>query len=53
MGIDRVWSSAVGDTVGMHFHDDQDMQAAKGMWIGVKNFYDPVKGVVYPHKVIS
>ncbi|MFA6617531.1 MAG: hypothetical protein WCT23_00475 [Candidatus Neomarinimicrobiota bacterium] len=34
------------------FHRDQDMQAAKGMWIGVKNFVDPVKGVTYPYKVI-
>lgn len=34
------------------FYDDQDMQAAKGMWIGVKNFSDPVKGIDYSHKVI-
>lgn len=33
-------------------HRDQDMQATKGMWIGAKNFQDPVKGRVYDHKVI-
>lgn len=33
------------------FYRDQDMQAAKGMWIGVKNFYDPVQNIVYPYKI--
>ena len=31
---------------------DQDMQAAKGMWIGARNYSDLVGGVVYPHKVV-
>jgi hypothetical protein len=34
------------------FYRDQDMQAAKGMWIGVKDFFDPVMNRVYPFKVI-
>ena len=33
------------------FYRDQDMQAAKGMWIGVKNFYDPVQGREYSYKI--
>lgn len=31
---------------------NQDMQAAKGLWIGAMNFRDP-DGTVYPHKVIG
>lgn len=31
---------------------NQDMQAAKGLWIGAVNFRDP-DGTVYPHKVIG
>jgi hypothetical protein len=31
---------------------NQDMQAAKGLWIGAVNFKDP-DGTVYPHKVIG
>ncbi|HSQ77204.1 MAG TPA: hypothetical protein VLT13_16700 [Bacteroidota bacterium] len=31
---------------------NQDIQAAKGMWIGTTNFTD-ADGTVYPHKVIS
>ncbi len=34
------------------FFADQDMQAAKGMWIGMKNFTDPVNGIVYTHKIV-
>jgi len=30
----------------------QDIQAARGMWIGVANFDDPVAGTVYPYKVV-
>ncbi len=33
------------------FYRDQDMQAAKGMWIGASNFFDPAKNRVYPYKV--
>ena len=33
-------------------YNNQDMQAAKGLWIGAKNFRDP-DGTVYPHKVIG
>jgi hypothetical protein len=33
------------------FYRDQDMQAAKGMWIGAKNFFDPVMNREYPHKI--
>jgi hypothetical protein len=33
-------------------YPNQDIQAAKGMWIGTTNFTDP-DGVLYPHKVIS
>ena len=29
----------------------QDSQAARGMWIGVKDFDDPIAGTVYPYKV--
>ncbi|MGA9119597.1 MAG: hypothetical protein WB699_09535 [Bacteroidota bacterium] len=32
------------------FYYNQDMQAAKAMWIGAENFTDE-KGVTYPHKV--
>lgn len=32
-------------------YDHQDIQAAKGFWIGVKNFQDPVAGVLFPYKV--
>ncbi len=34
------------------FYRDQDMQAAKGMWIGVKNFFDPVQNKSYAYKVV-
>jgi len=34
------------------FYRDQDMQAAKGMWIGAKNFYDPVMQREYPYKIV-
>jgi len=33
-------------------YEDQDMQAAKGLWIGAKNYDDPVAGVVYSNKVV-
>jgi hypothetical protein len=33
------------------FFDDQDTQAAKGLWIGATNFTDE-KGTTYPNKVI-
>ena len=33
------------------FYRDQDMQAAKGMWIGVKNFFDPVQNTTYNYKI--
>lgn len=33
-------------------YPNQDIQAAKGMWIGAMNFTDP-DGVTYPHKVIT
>ncbi len=33
-------------------YTNQDMQAAKGMWIGTTNYQD-ADGTVYPHKVIS
>lgn len=33
------------------FWELQDMQAAKGFWIGVANFYDPVMEYTYPYKV--
>ncbi len=32
-------------------YDYQDMQAAKGMWLGVANFTDET-GTTYPHKVV-
>ncbi len=32
-------------------YDFQDMQAAKGLWIGVANFTDET-GTTYPHKVV-
>ena len=31
---------------------DQDMQAAKGLWIGARNYNDLVAGTTYPHKVV-
>ena len=34
------------------FFRDTDMQAAKGMWIGATNFFDPVMNTTYNHKVI-
>jgi hypothetical protein len=34
------------------FYPIQDMQAAKGMWIGVKDFDDPVAGKKYGYKVV-
>ncbi|MBW6457772.1 MAG: hypothetical protein K0B52_01275, partial [FCB group bacterium] len=33
------------------FYRDRDMQAARGMWIGVANFYDPVMETTYDYKV--
>lgn len=30
----------------------QDMQAAKGLWIGARNFNDPITGQTYSHKVV-
>ena len=33
------------------FYDHQDMQAAKGMWIGVTNFEDPVAGTTFNYKI--
>ena len=33
------------------FYRDQDMQAAKGMWIGVRNFFDPVQNTTYAYKI--
>lgn len=32
--------------------DHQDMQAAKAIWIGVKDFDDPIANQVYPYKVV-
>ena len=34
------------------FRGFQDVQAAKGFWIGAKNYTDPINGITYPHKVI-
>ena len=34
------------------FYRDQDMQVAKGMWIGARNFYDPVMETTYAYKVV-
>ena len=31
---------------------NQDMQAAKGIWIGTRNYTDPVVGVTYDYKVV-
>jgi len=31
----------------------QDMQVSKGLWIGSSNYYDPLAGVTFPHKVVS
>lgn len=33
-------------------YPSQDMQAAKGLWFGAKNFDDPVTGQVYSYKVV-
>jgi len=33
-------------------HIVQDMQCAKGLWIGARNFNDPVAGQMYSHKVV-
>ncbi|MCF7808832.1 MAG: hypothetical protein K9M49_09590 [Candidatus Marinimicrobia bacterium] len=33
------------------FYDHQDMQAAKGMWIAVRNYDDPLAGTVFPYKI--
>ena len=30
----------------------QDMQCAKGLWIGAKNFNDPIAGQLYSYKVV-
>ncbi len=32
-------------------YNSQDMQAAKGFWIGVRNFQDPVVNTFFPYKV--
>ncbi len=32
--------------------DHQDMQAAKGIWIGVTDFDDPIANKTYPYKVV-
>ena len=34
------------------FYRDQDMQAAKGMWIGARNFFDPVQNTTYEYKIV-
>ncbi len=34
------------------FYRDQDMQTAKGMWIGAKDYYDPVMETTYLYKVV-
>ncbi|MCF7832078.1 MAG: hypothetical protein K9N05_00705 [Candidatus Marinimicrobia bacterium] len=34
------------------FRGFQDVQAAKGFWIGCKNFTDPINSLPYDHKVI-
>ena len=34
------------------FYRVQDNQAAKGLWLGAKNFYDPVVDKTYEHKVV-
>ncbi|MFH1851935.1 MAG: hypothetical protein ABIA75_06285 [Candidatus Neomarinimicrobiota bacterium] len=33
------------------FYDLQDMQAARGFWIGVKDYYDPQVDYTFPYKV--
>ena len=33
------------------FYDLQDMQAARGFWIGVKDYYDPQVDYTFPFKV--
>jgi len=34
------------------FYSLQDMQASKGMWIGVRNFNDPIAGQTFDYKVV-
>ncbi|MCF7740311.1 MAG: hypothetical protein K9N00_00820 [Candidatus Marinimicrobia bacterium] len=34
------------------FYPRQDNQAAKGFWIGVKNYDDPIGGKTFSHKVV-
>ena len=34
------------------FYRVQDNQAAKGLWLGAKNFYDPIVDKEYEHKVV-
>jgi len=34
------------------FYPHQDIQAARGFWIGVEKFDDPVAGKEYPYKVV-
>jgi len=34
------------------FYRVQDNQAAKGLWLGAKNFYDPLVSKDYEHKVV-
>ena len=34
------------------FYRSQDNQAAKGLWLGAVNFYDPITNLVYEHKVV-
>ena len=59
------WYSAIGSEIeegwvleqqyGMQWpaiHPHQDMQAARGMWIGAKNFVDET-GASYPYKVVT
>jgi hypothetical protein len=31
---------------------DQDLQAAKGFWLGAKDYQDPLSGVTYPAKTV-
>ncbi|MEA3287665.1 MAG: hypothetical protein U9Q77_09870 [Candidatus Marinimicrobia bacterium] len=33
------------------FYENQDMLAARGFWIAVKDYYDPVVGVQYEYKI--
>ena len=34
------------------FYRAQDNQAAKGLWLGATNFYDPIVNKAYTHKVV-